>query len=182
VSRKSKRTRNLPAAPAKKRSAANLVVDPALVRELADILRDANLNEIEIERGELRLRLARAPHDAQQIVHYAPQQTRVLEHVPAPPAHHGAPPPAPAAEAPRAAIQGEAVRSPMVGTAYLSPDPGSPPFVKVGDTVTEGQTLMVVEAMKTFNPIPAPRAGKVSAVLVADAQPVEFGEPLVVLE
>jgi acetyl-CoA carboxylase biotin carboxyl carrier protein len=70
----------------------------------------------------------------------------------------------------------------MVGTAYLSPEPGAPPFVKVGDTVAAGQTLMVVEAMKTFNPIPAPRAGTVTAILVADAQPVEYGEPLVILE
>jgi acetyl-CoA carboxylase biotin carboxyl carrier protein len=70
----------------------------------------------------------------------------------------------------------------MVGTAYLSPEPGSAPFVKIGDTVTQGQTLMVVEAMKTFNPIPAPRAGKVTDILVGDAQPVEFGEPLLILE
>ena len=70
----------------------------------------------------------------------------------------------------------------MVGTAYLSPEPGAPPFIKVGDTVTAGQTLMVVEAMKTFNPIPAPRAGKITAILVTDAQPVEYGEALVVLD
>ncbi|HEX8901888.1 acetyl-CoA carboxylase biotin carboxyl carrier protein, partial [Vitreimonas sp.] len=74
------------------------------------------------------------------------------------------------------------VPSPMVGTAYLSPEPGAATFVKVGDSVTAGQTLMVVEAMKTFNPIPAPRAGKVVAILVADSQPVEYGEPLVILE
>jgi acetyl-CoA carboxylase biotin carboxyl carrier protein len=70
----------------------------------------------------------------------------------------------------------------MVGTAYLSPEPGAPAFVKVGDTVTEGQTVLVVEAMKTFNPIPAPRAGKITAILVTDAQPVEFGEPLLIIE
>jgi acetyl-CoA carboxylase biotin carboxyl carrier protein len=70
----------------------------------------------------------------------------------------------------------------MVGTVYLSAEPGAPPFIKVGDTVTEGQTMLVVEAMKTFNPIPAPRAGKVVAILVTDAQPVEYGEPLVILE
>ena len=70
----------------------------------------------------------------------------------------------------------------MVGTAYLAPEPGAPPFIKIGDAVTQGQTLMVVEAMKTFNPIPAPRAGKITAILVGDAQPVEYGEPLVILE
>jgi acetyl-CoA carboxylase biotin carboxyl carrier protein len=70
----------------------------------------------------------------------------------------------------------------MVGTAYLAAEPGAPPFIKVGDSVSTGQTLMVVEAMKTFNPIPAPRAGKITAILVTDAQPVEYGEPLVILE
>ncbi|HRE44812.1 MAG TPA: acetyl-CoA carboxylase, biotin carboxyl carrier protein, partial [Terricaulis sp.] len=97
---------------------------------------------------------------------------------------------APAAPAPAAASAPAAdlakhpgaVASPMVGTAYLSPEPGAPTFIKVGDTVTQGQTLMVVEAMKTFNPIPAPRAGKVTAILVSDAQPVEFGEPLAIIE
>ncbi|MFT4935869.1 MAG: acetyl-CoA carboxylase biotin carboxyl carrier protein, partial [Pseudoalteromonas distincta] len=77
---------------------------------------------------------------------------------------------------------GDAVNSPMVGTVYLQPQPGSPSFVKVGDTVTAGQTLMIIEAMKTMNPIPAPRAGKVVEILVSDAQPVEFGEPLVIIE
>jgi acetyl-CoA carboxylase biotin carboxyl carrier protein len=75
-----------------------------------------------------------------------------------------------------------AVPSPMVGTAYLAPEPGAAVFVKVGDSVNEGQTLLVVEAMKTFNPIPAPRAGKIIAILVSDAQPVEFGEPLMIIE
>ncbi|WP_342672579.1 biotin/lipoyl-containing protein, partial [Caulobacter sp. SSI4214] len=78
--------------------------------------------------------------------------------------------------------RGDAVKSPMVGTAYLSPQPGADPFVKVGDSVSAGQTLLIVEAMKTMNPIQAPKAGKVVEILVADAQPVEFGEPLVVIE
>ena len=91
---------------------------------------------------------------------------------------------APAADtpAPSAAVRGDAVKSPMVGTVYLQPSPDAPKFVKVGDTVTAGQTLMIVEAMKTMNPIPAPKAGKVVEVLVEDGQPVEFGEPLVVIE
>jgi acetyl-CoA carboxylase biotin carboxyl carrier protein len=79
-------------------------------------------------------------------------------------------------------VRGDAVKSPMVGTVYLQPQPDAPAFVKVGDTVTAGQTLMIVEAMKTMNPIPAPKGGRVVEILVADAQPVEFGEPLIVIE
>jgi acetyl-CoA carboxylase biotin carboxyl carrier protein len=151
-------------------------VDPGLVRELAAILNDTGLSEIEVEHGELRLRLARtltvaAAPAAAAIVHAA---------APAPAA------PAPAAPAAPAAADLSkhpgAVPSPMVGTAYLSPEPGATAFIKIGDSVAAGQTLMVVEAMKTFNPIPAPRAGKITAILVTDAQPVEFGEPLVILE
>lgn len=150
-------------------------VDPALVRELATILSESGLTEIEVEHGELRLRLARTMTAAPVVHHVA---------APAPVAHAeltSTPAPAtPAAPKKLTAADG-AVMSPMVGTAYLSPEPGAAVFVKVGDTVTEGQTLLVVEAMKTFNPIPSPRAGKVLAILVTDAQPVEFGEPLLVL-
>lgn len=154
-------------------------VDPGLVRELAAILNDTGLSEIEVEHGELRLRLARtlvaaAPAAAPAFVAAAPA-----------PIAAAAPAPAPAAAAPAAADMSKhpgAVPSPMVGTAYLSPEPGAPAFIKIGDSVNQGQTLMVVEAMKTFNPIPAPRAGKITAILVTDAQPVEFGEPLVILE
>lgn len=152
-------------------------IDPNLVRELASILNDTGLSEIEVEHGELRLRLARTLIGATQAV-----QTHVVHaaHAPAPAA--AAPPPAAASSAPDLSKHPGAVPSPMVGTAYLSPEPGAAAFVKIGDTVALGQTLMVVEAMKTFNPIPAPRAGKVTAILVTDAQPVEFGEPLVILE
>ena len=150
-------------------------IDPNLVRELAKILDDTGLSEIEVEHGELRLRIARTLAAAA-----APVQTHVV--------HASASTPAPA-PAPQPAMAGldpgkhpGMVPSPMVGTAYLSPEPGAPPFIKVGDSVTAGQTIMVVEAMKTFNPIPAPRAGKVAAILVEDAQPVEFGEPLVILQ
>jgi acetyl-CoA carboxylase biotin carboxyl carrier protein len=157
-------------------------IDAGLVRELASVLAETGLTEIEIERGELRLRLARLPSSAPM----APaMQTHVISSapMPAPPAPPPAlaPPPA-AAPAPTPAEHPGAVPSPMVGTAYLASEPGAAPFVKVGDSVAAGQTLMVVEAMKTFNPIPAPRDGKVTAVLVADGQPVEFGEPLVILE
>ncbi len=148
-------------------------IDPNLVRELAAILSDSGLSEIEVEQGELRLRLART-----LVAAAAPVHTHVVH---APAAATPASAPTPAAVTDHSKHPG-AVPSPMVGTAYLSPEPEAPRFIKVGDMVTQGQTLMVVEAMKTFNPIPAPRAGKVIAILVEDAQPVEFGEPLVILE
>lgn len=153
----------------------NKPIDPALVRELAAIINDSGLSEIEVEHGELRLRIARTL-TAAPVAH-------VMHAAPAAVAAVAAPPPAAApAPAADAASHPGAVPSPMVGTAYLSPEPGAAVFIKVGDNVAEGQTLMVVEAMKTFNPIPAPRAGKIIAILVSDAQPVEFGEPLVIIE
>lgn len=155
-------------------------IDPELVRELAGILRDSGLSEIEVEHGELKLRLARSAPAAAPVA-YAPAPHYAPAYAPAPgPAAH-APAPEPAKPADLRAHPG-AVLSPMVGTAYLSPEPGATAFIKVGDTVSEGQTLLIVEAMKTFNPIPAPRAGKVTQIIVTDAQPVEFGEALVVLE
>jgi len=150
-------------------------IDPDLVRELAKIISDSGLSEIEVEHGELRLRIARTL-TAAPVTHMVAAAAPVAHAPAAPPPAAG---PAPAADA---AAHPGAVPSPMVGTAYLSPEPGAPTFIKVGDTVTAGQTIMVVEAMKTFNPIPAPRAGKVTAILVTDAQPVEYGEPLVIIE
>ncbi len=149
-------------------------IDPDLVRELASVLNESGLSEIEVEHGELRLRLARTLTAAA-----APAHTHVVAAAPAPATPPPAAAPSPAADA---ASHPGAVPSPMVGTAYLAPEPGAPAFIKVGDSVNAGQTLMVVEAMKTFNPIPAPRAGKVTAILVSDAQPVEYGEPLVIIE
>ena len=149
--------------------------DARLVRKLADILTDTGLSEIEVEHGELKIRVAKTLTAAP--VHYAAG--------PAPVAHAPAHAPAaagPAEAAPAERIRGDAVNSPMVGTVYLQPQPGADPFVKVGDTVSAGQTLMIVEAMKTMNPIPAPKAGKIVEILVADGQPVEFGEPLAVIE
>jgi acetyl-CoA carboxylase biotin carboxyl carrier protein len=149
-------------------------IDTQLVRELAAILNDTDLTEIEVERGDLRIRVARET-----------QAQAVLAPVAAQPAAASAPaaPAAAPAEAPApAAPRGEVVKSPMVGTVYLAPQPGADPFVKPGDRVAEGQTLMIVEAMKTMNPIPSPRAGVVAEVIAQDGQPVEFGEGLVVLE
>ena len=154
-------------------------IDTALVRGLADILNDTDLTEIEVERGDLKIRVAR------EITMAAP-----LQYAPAPAPAAGAQAPAPAA-APAAmpsdpativARSGEEVKSPMVGTAYLQASPEAPPFCQPGDKVKKGQTLLIVEAMKTMNPIQSPRDGVVREVLVGDAQPVEFGEPLVVLE
>ncbi len=149
-------------------------IDRRLVRQLADILTETGLTEIEVEQAGLRIRVARAGAPAATTVYAA-----------APPAAAPAPassaPTAPAAPV-EAAIRGEQVKSPMVGTVYLRPQPDADPFVRVGDRVSEGQTLLIVEAMKTMNPIPAPKSGVVTAVLVDDAQPVEFGEPLVVIE
>lgn len=155
----------------------NTGVDPNLVRELAAILGESGLSEIEVEHGELRLRLARTV----SVAATAPAPVHVVQAPAAAPATPILAPgaaPAPANAAPDPGM----VPSPMVGTVYLSPEPGAAAFVKVGDTVTAGQTLLVVEAMKTFNPVPAPRAGKVKQILVTDAQPVEFGEPLLILE
>ena len=155
-------------------------IDTKLVRRLADILKDTGLTQIEVERGDLKIRVAReltAAPMAQTVYAQAPQM--VAAPAPAPAAPVAAPAPVAATPAPRA---GDLVKSPMVGTVYLQPSPGADSFVKVGDMVNQGQTLMIIEAMKTMNPVPAPRSGKVVELLVGDSQPVEFGEPLLVLE
>lgn len=148
-------------------------IDARLVRRLAGILNDTGLSEIEVEHEGLRIRVARTLTATAQVLAPAPV------HAPPVAAISPAEPAAPTPAAP--ALAGDAVKSPMVGTIYLQPQPDAPQFVKVGDTVSEGQTLMIVEAMKTMNPIPAPRAGKVLELLVANGQPVEFGEPLAVI-
>lgn len=152
--------------------------DARLVRKLADILTETGLSEIEVEQGALKIRVAKTL-TAPAVHHVAAPAHMAVAAAPAPVA---AAPAAPAADAAPAAARGDAVKSPMVGTVYLQPNPGSPPFVKVGDTVEAGQTMFIVEAMKTMNPIPAPRGGKVVQVLVEDATPVEFGEPLAIIE
>jgi len=150
-------------------------VDSALVRELAELLSANELSEIEVEDGDRKIRVRR-----ELTVAAAPA-------VMAAPVHAAAPAPAavaPAAAAPEADAvpAGEVVKSPMVGTAYLSAEPGSKPFASPGDTVREGDTLLIVEAMKVMNPIVAPRAGRIVQVMVANAQPVEFDQPLFVIE
>jgi acetyl-CoA carboxylase biotin carboxyl carrier protein len=150
-------------------------IDARLVRKLADILTDTGLSEIEVERDGLKIRVAKNLGGGAPI-HYAPAPAQMAAPTQAPTVA------APAAEAAPAARKGDVVNSPMVGTVYMQAQPDAPAFVKVGDTVAAGQTLMIIEAMKTMNPIPAPRAGKVVQILVEDAQPVEFGEPLAIVE
>ncbi len=148
-------------------------IDQSLIRELADLLTETALSEIEVEQGDLRIRIARNA-----------QPTTVMA---APAAVAPLAAPAVAAAIPVAAVLDPAtnpgtVKSPMVGTAYLAPEPGAKPFIEVGDKIAAGQTLLIVEAMKTMNQIPAPRAGTVTKILIEDGQPVEYGEPLVIVE
>ncbi len=148
-------------------------IDQGLIRELAALLNETDLSEIEIEQNGLRVRVARTV-------------TVAAVAAPSPPPAPAAPTQPAAASRPGQSAEGGlppgTVTSPMVGTAYRAPEPGAAPFVEVGSTVHQGQTLLIVEAMKTMNPIVAPRAGTVTAILVQDAQPVEFGEPLIVIE
>ena len=151
-------------------------IDARLVRRLADILTETGLSEIEVEHAGLKIRVAKTLTAAPQQIAYAPAPAPAAA---APAAAASASASAEAAAPARAA--GDEVKSPMVGSVYLQPEPGASPFVKVGDSVAAGQTLMIIEAMKTMNPIPAPKAGKIVAILVEDGQPVEFGEPLAVI-
>nr|WP_307023128.1 acetyl-CoA carboxylase biotin carboxyl carrier protein [Ancylobacter polymorphus] len=152
-------------------------IDPALVREIANLLSESDLTEIEVQHEDLRIRVVRAA----PTVYAAPVSVA--------PAPVAAAAPAPAAAAPASAApvadlskHPGLVTSPMVGTAYLGPEPGAKYFVEVGSVVKEGQTLLIVEAMKTMNAIPAPRAGTVTRIIVENAQPVEYGEPLLIIE
>jgi acetyl-CoA carboxylase biotin carboxyl carrier protein len=152
------------------KSAANLKSDDsALIRELALLLDETSLTEIEIERAGLRVRVARnVTVSAAMPANFQPMAAAAVAA-------------APAAGADLAKHPG-VVPSPMVGTAYWAPEPGAKPFIDVGSKVSAGQTLLIIEAMKTMNQIPSPRAGTVTQILVEDGQPVEFGEPLVIIE
>ena len=154
------------------KSAANLKSDDsALIRELALLLDETSLTEIEIERAGLRVRVARTISvSAAMPANYQPVASAAAVSSAAP-----------AAGADLAKHPG-VVPSPMVGTAYWAPEPGAKPFIDVGTKVSAGQTLLIIEAMKTMNQIPSPRAGTVTQILVEDGQPVEFGEPLVIIE
>jgi acetyl-CoA carboxylase biotin carboxyl carrier protein len=157
---------------AAKKTAAPKKSDPELdlIRSLAGILGETGLSEIELERKGTRFKVSRAVAAATTV------------HVPAP-VHQTAPvTTVTVAAAPPAGDHPGAVKSPMVGTIYLSSAPGAPPFIQVGTEVTKGQTLLIIEAMKTMNQIPSPASGKVTQILVENSQPVEFGEALVVIE
>jgi acetyl-CoA carboxylase biotin carboxyl carrier protein len=157
------------------RSEGGMRVDAELVRQLAELLNENELTEIEVEDGDRRIAVKR------QVTVAAPAAFHAA--APAPPAAAApAPAAAPAAAAIPPAAHPGAVKSPMVGTVYLSGEPGAKPFVTAGAAVKEGDTLLIIEAMKVMNTITAPRAGTVSQVLVQDAQPVEFDQPLVILE
>lgn len=150
-------------------------VEKALIRELAELLNETGLSEIEIARDGLKIRVAR---QTAQLVAQIPSGAT------APPAgQRGADPMAPPAKVgPDPASHPGCVKSPMVGTAYRAPEPGSAPFIDIGTRVVQGQTLLIIEAMKTMNHIPAPKAGTVKEILIENGQPVEFGEPLVIIE
>ncbi len=154
-------------------------IDKELIRELANILNDTDLSEIEVEQEDLRIRVSRAAPAPATVYAAAPAQ---YAPAPAPAAPVAAPSALPAAPAAPARNPANTVSSPMVGTVYLSPAPGARAFIEVGATVKEGQTILIVEAMKTMNQIPAPKSGKIVEIIVNDAQPVEYGEALVVIE
>ncbi|MEB3702780.1 Biotin carboxyl carrier protein [Candidatus Bealeia paramacronuclearis] len=153
--------------------AEKFVLDAAAVKSLAAILKETDLTEIEYEVGTHRIRVVREIHG----ISYAPAP-HIVHAVPsAPPAPMEAPQAAAAAAAPK----GDVITSPMVGTVYLASEPGAAPFIKVGSSVKQGDTLLIIEAMKVMNPIRATKDGKILDILAQDATPVEFGEPLVLI-
>ena len=150
-------------------------IDSKLVRELAELLAETGLTEIEVEDGERKIKVARQAAAVQTFA--APAMAAPVAAAPAASAPAAAP-----AEAAAPVVDANALKSPMVGTAYLSSEPGAAPFVTVGSQVKAGDTLLIIEAMKVMNPITAPRGGKVTQMLVANGQPVEFDQPLVVID
>ena len=149
---------------------AKFEMDTEFIRKLAKLLEETNLGEIEMADGDRKIRVARPAAAPAQPAHPAPVAATPISAS------------APILAANDVTKHPGAVKSPMVGTAYLSPEPGKPVFVNIGDKIAAGQTLLIIEAMKTFNPIKAPKAGTVAQVLIDNAQPVEFGQPLMIVE
>lgn len=147
-------------------------IDPEIVRQLALLVNETGLTEIEVEKGDLKIRVSRATSVAASAPMMVAAPAVAAPSVSAP----AAPEAVPARNNPNT------VTSPMVGTAYRAPEPGAKPFVEVGSKVTEGQTMLIIEAMKTMNAIPAPRSGTVTQIIFEDKQPVEYGEPLLIIE
>lgn len=156
-------------------------VDQDLIRAIAELLNKENLAEIEIEQEDFRVRVTRS-FAKETVAYAAPAPMPAAAPAPAPMAPAGSVAPAPAPATEDLSSHPGTLTSPMVGTAYRAPEPGKPPFVEVGTKVSEGQTVLIVEAMKTMNQIPAHRSGTITRILFEDAQPVEYGEPLVVIE
>ena len=151
-------------------------IDSKLVRELAELLGETGLSEIEVEDGDRKIRVART-------ISAAPVASVAVPAAPAPVAAPSAAPAAPAAPAePAAPSMANAVKSPMVGTSYLAPEPGAAPFVSIGATVKIGDPLLIIEAMKVMNPIPAHRSGTVRQILIGSGDPLEFGQPIMVID
>ena len=154
-------------------------IDPALVRELAQLLSDNELTEIEVQDGERRIKVSREPAPVITAAPAAMAAPAAAPALTAPPMHGKEDVGGPAAQAEE--VAGHTVKSPMVGTAYMSAEPGAKPFIEVAAAVKAGDTLLIVEAMKVMNPITAPEAGTIKKIMVADAQPVEFDQPLVII-
>lgn len=152
--------------------------DTSLVKDLAKLINEHELAEIEYDTEGLRVRVTRTPSGGFAVAAPVAAVPAAPAPVPAPAASVAAP----AVSAPAAEVKGDAIKSPMVGVIYAAPEPGAAPYVSVGDTVSADQTLFLVEAMKTFNPVKAPRAGKVVQIMVADHDPVEYDQPLLILE
>jgi acetyl-CoA carboxylase biotin carboxyl carrier protein len=163
----------------KDQSAKSGTADGQLIRELADLLNDTGLTEIEIEKSGLKIRVAKTITVAASM---APPQMMPSVGSPAPASAAAPSAPGTASGPSDVAKHPGAVKSPMVGTAYRSPEPGAATFCEIGSKVNQGDTLLIIEAMKTMNQIPAPRSGTVTAILFDNGQPVEYGEPLIVVE
>jgi acetyl-CoA carboxylase biotin carboxyl carrier protein len=167
------------------------LIDPALLRTIAELVAQSDLTEFEVQKGDLHIRAARMPAPVPipaTVTIAAPPATQAYAPAPTPVAAATAPAPAAPKPAPAPTVEESladhpgAVKSPMVGTAYLRPNPDAKPFIEIGARVSAGDKLLLIEAMKTFNDIVAPKSGVVTAIIVEDGQPVEYGEPLLVIE